>query len=549
MPTTDVNDTDFTYTGSWGYGGGVPSWQSDEHFSVGTGNTYSLTATGTRFRVFSMKHPNYGIMAVSVDGGPETDVDCYAPARVASAQLWESPVLPRGSHTVRVRVTGRKNPSAAYAYVSADRIQVEDTSEPPPPPPPNNAALVAKLDEATAALATAETELVAGAAAVGRASTELATATSRLNATQAKVDETQARLAELRTALGSGGGGTPNPSVGGLFILHEQAPPSPTWVAQNASTYDALPFDGVSLVGDWSDQTLRSTALNESAVRTELSVIGSASLNRCKHNWALVYATPFGTFDQWQTPATNFGKLAAVIKDTPNVVGIKFDIEEYFGETWHDTAAGNSPNPRASAHTAGKGIMAEMIRRNPNIRIMTTFGAWVSSTEAHQDANANGLALNDVAWANQYQGNFIAGMVEATAGTGAVYIDGGELYYVPNQTIRRWWMNYVKTTFPDRAPYIVVPSVRTHWSSRYKMGWGTYDWPGDTSEMWTDRGTWTTAMLRQDNIDALATDDPEAITWFYTERWRFANNPRSGKPAPPADAMQALRDAYATKTQ
>lgn len=552
MPTTDVNDTQFVYTGSWGYGGESTAFQGDEHFSNVPGNAYSYNFTGTRVRVFSMRHPNYGDMAISVDGGPETIVHAYAPSRVASAQIWESPVLPRGQHTVRVRVTGTKPAAAAFAYVSADRIQVVDDDVAPPPPDPDpghdHTEALAKLAEAdglliqaNASLDQAVTDIRGAVATINNALTQVANA-------QGKVDAAQLRLDEIRLSLETEGPGPdpppPPPATGKVFLLHEQAPPSVSHLVGNVATYDALPFDGTSVFGNWSDRVLTQTPLDEAAVRAELAPLKNATFSRCKRNMVLVYATPFGN---WQSnmsvPAANFAKLAAVIADNPNVYGIKFDIEEYFGPTWHDCGGMADTNCRQAAHAAGKLIMQSMIQRNPNVRVMTSFGPWVSSTEAHSEMTRLGMPNNDVAWANKYQGNFIAGMIEAAGPMGGEYLDGGELYWVPTQDQRRAFTSYMDNGFKD-VSYIVTPAVRPVWE--HFMCWGVYDWPGTTSTEWTTRGPWTSAMLRQDNIDALATT--ERVVWFYSERWRFASNPRTGKPAPPAEHMQALRDAYATKS-
>src|SRR5207248_811146 len=80
---TTVDDPGLTYTGTWshcsGCGGdlfnGTNSWDNR------TGDTASITFTGTRIAFFGVKDPQHGIGAISIDGGPETMADFFAASR------------------------------------------------------------------------------------------------------------------------------------------------------------------------------------------------------------------------------------------------------------------------------------------------------------------------------------------------------------------------------------------------------------------------------------------------------------------------------------
>ena len=65
-----------------------------------------------------------GIAAISVDGGPEQRIDYYSSIRVGEQLMYISPALPSGPHTLKVRVTGDKNPASTSAVISLDRIEV-----------------------------------------------------------------------------------------------------------------------------------------------------------------------------------------------------------------------------------------------------------------------------------------------------------------------------------------------------------------------------------------------------------------------------------------
>ncbi|WP_225797614.1 family 43 glycosylhydrolase [Streptomyces aculeolatus] len=126
--TTALNDTDpqVTYTGNWNSGSGcaVQCFWGNDHWSAVAGATATFRFTGTRLALLSVKDTGNGIAAISVDGGPEQRVDYYGSPRVGEQLQWVSPELPRGEHTVRIRVTGEKNPDSGAAFVSVDRAEV-----------------------------------------------------------------------------------------------------------------------------------------------------------------------------------------------------------------------------------------------------------------------------------------------------------------------------------------------------------------------------------------------------------------------------------------
>jgi lysophospholipase L1-like esterase len=123
---TTVNDTQFNYdsTANWPSGWQSGAWQNDNHWSNLTNASYEVPFNGTQVHLYGARAPWHGIAAVSVDGGPETSVDTYGATRTDGAWLWSSPVLALGTHTLKVRVTGLKNPSASGTYVAADRVDI-----------------------------------------------------------------------------------------------------------------------------------------------------------------------------------------------------------------------------------------------------------------------------------------------------------------------------------------------------------------------------------------------------------------------------------------
>src|SRR5262249_49923458 len=60
----------------------------------------------------------------SIDGGPETNVDLYAPTDQGDVLAYTSPAVAAGSHTLKVRVTGAQNPNSSGTAIAIDRFNV-----------------------------------------------------------------------------------------------------------------------------------------------------------------------------------------------------------------------------------------------------------------------------------------------------------------------------------------------------------------------------------------------------------------------------------------
>jgi hypothetical protein len=122
--TTGTGNNQFQYTGTWSYGSQSGAFQNDNHWSSVTNANYQVRFNGRQIRLYGAKAPNHGIAAVSIDGGTEVNVDFYATSRTDNTLLWTSPMLAAGNHTLRVRVTGTRNPSSSGNPITADRVDV-----------------------------------------------------------------------------------------------------------------------------------------------------------------------------------------------------------------------------------------------------------------------------------------------------------------------------------------------------------------------------------------------------------------------------------------
>lgn len=123
--TTGTGLNQFNYQGSWSYyGSQTGAYDNDNHWSSTTNSSYTFEFSGQQARVYASMAPNGGIAAFSVDNGAETYFDTYAATRVDDVFLYATPTLGNGTHTLKVRVTGLRNPASTGNNVSADRIDV-----------------------------------------------------------------------------------------------------------------------------------------------------------------------------------------------------------------------------------------------------------------------------------------------------------------------------------------------------------------------------------------------------------------------------------------
>lgn len=135
-PTRVVNDFDLgtgpyqvEYAGAWqsGSGCGNQCYLGNDHWSGVTNATATIRFTGTQIALLSVRDRGNGIAGMSIDGGPEQRLDYYSGIRVGEELNYLSPVLPPGPHTLRVRVTGTRNPASGSTVISMDRIEVYGT--------------------------------------------------------------------------------------------------------------------------------------------------------------------------------------------------------------------------------------------------------------------------------------------------------------------------------------------------------------------------------------------------------------------------------------
>ncbi|WP_411168914.1 glycoside hydrolase [Clostridium sp. MB05] len=126
-----INDTivgnqqeKFNYVGNWNYKAGISAFSNDCHWTETADSYFESKFTGTQVSLYGEKNTYHGIAAISIDGGPEVKVNCYAPTRADNTLLYTSPLLESGEHTIKVRATGEKDPNSTSIVLTADRLDV-----------------------------------------------------------------------------------------------------------------------------------------------------------------------------------------------------------------------------------------------------------------------------------------------------------------------------------------------------------------------------------------------------------------------------------------
>jgi hypothetical protein len=103
-----------------------PSIQSEIQATLNAGQDsyYTVPFNGTQARVYGSMGSSQDIIAYSVDGGAETDVDLYASTPSDNVLVYVTPTLPSGAHVLKVRVTGLKNSHATDFTGQSNQVEI-----------------------------------------------------------------------------------------------------------------------------------------------------------------------------------------------------------------------------------------------------------------------------------------------------------------------------------------------------------------------------------------------------------------------------------------
>lgn len=119
--TVNWDDAGITYTRAG-------QWWNDNVSEVRHAKA-SFSFYGDQIKVYADKDPSYGIAEIQIDDGAWEQVDLYANAAdaVANVEVYNETGLSDGRHTIRVRVSGNKNPSASSTQINLTKITYRKT--------------------------------------------------------------------------------------------------------------------------------------------------------------------------------------------------------------------------------------------------------------------------------------------------------------------------------------------------------------------------------------------------------------------------------------
>jgi hypothetical protein len=129
----EESDSRIAYTGTWhtnaspnaNHSGGTARLAGDP------GDTATLTFNGTGVKWQGLKDPWAGIARVFVDGTLRATVDTYSATEQLRQTLFTLDGLPSGSHTIRIDVTGTRNPASGGAWIWVDAFDITNGGAPP----------------------------------------------------------------------------------------------------------------------------------------------------------------------------------------------------------------------------------------------------------------------------------------------------------------------------------------------------------------------------------------------------------------------------------
>lgn len=120
---TGINEIE--YVGEWSHSEANALTGGTNSYTVMTNDYAVLRFVGTAVRVYMVTQHNQALAGISLDGGEEATFDCYSPERIVGVLAYESPRLPHGEHSVRLRNTGEKSAASSFFWTSLDRFEVE----------------------------------------------------------------------------------------------------------------------------------------------------------------------------------------------------------------------------------------------------------------------------------------------------------------------------------------------------------------------------------------------------------------------------------------
>lgn len=342
------------------------------------------------------------------------------------------------------------------------------------------------------------------------------------------------------TALGGGMVACSAEARSAHLIKHGWDIPTASFFAANHSKMDTMPFDGVVVA---MDNNLSSEVQSQNAISYEdfwssLSPLTATDTDNLNHNFVMIYSTPAGDlFDDWSVPLDNYQHAARAASEV-GLVGIFFDIEEYFGDSlqYPDNAKERTAQEaHQQAYLRGKQVMERITSVWPTAKILVTHGPYLAEDRTAEYFNANGVDWTFSPNNHKLQGYFSVGLAAGTVGTEAQFIDGGEVYSA-RDSAHFEEISYWQKEGMAKESSLIPENLRSKWPDIISSSFGVYDRRDPESlrdmnpDIWTD--TLSHALARADDY-----------VWAYTEshNWWGGTYPEQKVPEAWVDATWKVR--------
>ncbi len=120
---TDDRNASVTYSGTWADHTNSSFYKSTGRNSNETGAYAEYAFTGTGIRLITKKAPSTGIFDIYIDGNKVSTFDSYAGSPAYNVVAYETTSLSDGPHTIKMVVTGNKNPNATNNNCNLDLFE------------------------------------------------------------------------------------------------------------------------------------------------------------------------------------------------------------------------------------------------------------------------------------------------------------------------------------------------------------------------------------------------------------------------------------------
>ncbi len=123
---TQVDDTSglIGYNGTWSHIARAQSFDGTISYSHAANAYAEYTFNGTGIKLYTQKGPGAGIFDIYLDGVLADTYDSYSSTGMHQQLAYDQQGLSSGSHTIKIVVTGTKNPNASNDYVHFDYLKV-----------------------------------------------------------------------------------------------------------------------------------------------------------------------------------------------------------------------------------------------------------------------------------------------------------------------------------------------------------------------------------------------------------------------------------------